>query len=380
MNRRLLTAVFILACCFLFVSRSNACEQPPIAEISNPYSLTVCVGCEVEFDGSTSYDQDEEGNSVEVYYWNYSEDSNWHEDGEEPNHVFNTAGYYGVYLYVEDDEEVMSDTYDSCIVYVVEVDKIVKQGSTNDGPLFFCPDDSVSLEAKPYPAFASFPSGEPHWSIESEPNGSNASLNPPSGSATTTLSGLTEPGEYVIKAQCGDSDMGDNIVVKTPSSGYWDSWVPGFGCPCSLLIGCGDCEDEAPDSPDDCGNTLKITCNNSSGNCRYQYWYNSTEVGRCVWIGGKNVFEYKITANGEQFLKTDIFNCNDKRGVDSDGEGCDGYFCWRRVTFDCVDTSATPQVTWRKEDLEECPCRPLGRPGIGEACLGEDGDHPGHPN
>lgn len=162
----------------------------------------------------------------------------------------------------------------------------------------------------------------------------------------------------------------ENVVVQ--AGNYFD-------CPCGLF-GCGDCEAEAPDSPDDCGNTLTITCNNDSGSCCFQYWYNSTEVGKCVWKGGRNIFEYKITANGERFLKTEQYSCNDKRGVDSDGEGCEGYFCWRRVTFDCVDTSATPQVTWRKQDLEECPCGPGSHPGIGEECLGEDGDHPGHPN
>jgi hypothetical protein len=177
----------------------------------------------------------------------------------------------------------------------------------------------------------------------------------------------------------GDPDSGDTITVKLPSSGNWVSWVPGFGCPCGWFS-CGDCEAEASDSPDDCGNTLKITCNNDSGSCCFQYWYNSTEVGKCVWIGGKNIFEYKITENGELFLKTEQYSCNDKRGVDSDGEGCEGYFCWRLVKFDCVETSATPQVAWRKQDLEECPCGPGSHPGIGEECLGEDGNHPGYPN
>ena len=128
MNRRFLTTVFILTYCFLFVSKSDACELPPIAEISNPYSQTVCVGGSVSFDGSTSYDQDEGGDSIEFYYWNYSEDSNWHEDGATPSHIFytsNTPGEnYWIYLYVEDDEETLSEDYAYCQVTVVGIESV----------------------------------------------------------------------------------------------------------------------------------------------------------------------------------------------------------------------------------------------------------------
>ena len=329
---------------------------------------SACIGCDITFTATT----DPTG---------YEDDVEWSGGGEPATDSGATFTTYWDTSGTKTVTAELCDSEESKQVTIVKVDKVVKAGTTDEGPLYvWCPDDTVSLEAKPNPSDTSFPSGEPHWSIQSQPEGASASLSSSSGSATTTLSGITKLGEYVIKAQCGDSDMGDTIVVKFPSSGDWVSWVPGFGCPCSLLFGCGDCEDKAPDSPDDCGNTLTITCNNDSGSCCFQYWYNSTEVGKCVWKGGRNIFEYKITAGGERFLKTEQYSCNDKRGVDSDGEGCEGYFCWRRVTFDCVDTSATPQVTWRKQDLEECPCGPGSHPGIGEECLGEDGDHPGHPN
>ena len=386
MNRRLLTAVFILACCFLVVGKSDACELPPIAVISNPYSQTVCVGCEVEFDGSTSYDQDEEGNSVEVYYWNYSVDSYCHEDGEEPNHVFNTAGYYGVYLYVEDDEEVMSETYDSCVVYVVGANSIVEQGTTDEGPLYVCPDDTVNLEVKPNPSFASFPSGEPHWTIESEPNGSNASLNPSSGSATTTLSGITKLGEYVIKAQCGDSDTGDTITVHTPStSGLWEDWIPFSDCPpenWSFL-------------DDDCDNWLSVYCdsNNHLSSQAFSWWYTKgqppwvnrgTEVGCCVWIGGYNLAQYKHSFPGKfLYLKTEQISCNNHWGIfDPHGEGCYLYYCYRFVTFDCVTNGATPNINWyRDSDICYCSLGSWPDPCSADSCPGSPGGkHPGYPD
>lgn len=98
-------------------------------------------------------------------------------------------------------------------VTIVEVDKVVKAGTTNEGPLYVCLNSTVDLEAKPNPTGASFPSGEPNWSIVSQPSGASASLNPSSGTAATTLDNLTEPGHYIVKAKCGNNDTGDNITV-----------------------------------------------------------------------------------------------------------------------------------------------------------------------
>jgi hypothetical protein len=86
---------------------------------------------------------------------------------------------------------------------VVGVGKVVDENS-DEGPLYVCIDDSVNLEAIPNPYDASFPAGQPVWSIVGEPNESTASISPASG-VTTTLSGLTVAGNYEIKAACGTS-------------------------------------------------------------------------------------------------------------------------------------------------------------------------------
>jgi PKD repeat protein len=201
----------------LLVGKTHAWDDlPPIPDINNPYSQFVCVGCPVQFDGSTSYDQDEAGESIEHWYWYYGDDGYWHDDGPTPTHTYNAPGAYLVWLHVEDDEgtESLVEDDDCCIVYVVKVDKVVEAGTTNEGPLYVCPDDTVNLQAKPYPAGVPFPSGEPYWKIVSQPSGANAYLSPSSGSATTTLSSLGKPGEYVVKAKCGNNDTGHTITVK----------------------------------------------------------------------------------------------------------------------------------------------------------------------
>lgn len=98
-------------------------------------------------------------------------------------------------------------------VFDVKVDKVVKAGTTDEGPLYACLYDTVYLEAKPYPADASFPAGEPHWTIESQPIGGNALLSLSSGTPIVALYNLTEIGDYVIKARCGTADTGDTITV-----------------------------------------------------------------------------------------------------------------------------------------------------------------------
>jgi hypothetical protein len=93
---------------------------------------------------------------------------------------------------------------------VVKVDKLVKQGTTDEGPLYVCLNGTVDLQAKIYPLGASFPVYHPNWTIESQPDGANASLSYTWG-ATTTLRWLDVPGEYVVKATCGTSS--DTITV-----------------------------------------------------------------------------------------------------------------------------------------------------------------------
>jgi len=122
---------------------------------------------------------------------------------------FSGAGHY-----VIEAKWGLYDPGDNTItVTVVKVERVVKEGTTDEGPLYICLYDTVSLEAEPDPADAPFPEDEPHWTIESQPTGANASLSLSSGSATVFLYDLTKIGDYVVKARCGTSDPGDVITV-----------------------------------------------------------------------------------------------------------------------------------------------------------------------
>jgi len=96
---------------------------------------------------------------------------------------------------------------------VPEVDKIVLEGTSNEGALHVWDESDVRLEAKPRPAGALFPMGEPHWEVYSQPTGADATITPDANPATATLSDLTVPGNYSILARSGPVGMADTILV-----------------------------------------------------------------------------------------------------------------------------------------------------------------------
>jgi hypothetical protein len=321
---------------------------------------SACVGCDITFTATT----DPTG---------YEDDVEWSGGGEPATGSgatftthWDTSGTKTVTAELCDSEE-------SKQVTIVKVDKVVESGTTDEGPIYVCPDDTVSLEAKPNPSDASFPSGEPHWSIQSQPEGASASLSSSSGSATTTLSGLTKLGEYVIKAQCGDSDSGDTIIVSTaPTSGYWVNFVPYFSCP--RLID-PDCNLEWRDDVSDvCTNMITITC--FPGECFYKYFFNGVEVGRCPWPDAHNQFWYKISLDDKQFLETKHTSGNNENS--SSGAGCDGYYCWRTEKYDCLNKEPIDEGVWWERWTS--PVFKFGSPTPGhyEACPGPTGGGP-HP-
>jgi hypothetical protein len=98
-------------------------------------------------------------------------------------------------------------------VNVVDVDKVVKEGTTDEGTLYVYVGEDVNLEALPSPSGVSFPSGSPVWQVISHPPGVYPSVSPPSDSNVTTLSGLDLPGTYTVNAACCSTCNGDSIVV-----------------------------------------------------------------------------------------------------------------------------------------------------------------------
>jgi hypothetical protein len=215
---------------------------------------------------------------IRTYMYDYTDDDDW-DNIESPGDAldyctYTSAGSYTVRLKVWDHDSCYglgSDKPSECTVIVtaVEVDKIVKQGTTNEGPLYtVCPGDTVTLEAKPNPSGADFPSLAPQWTLE-KPEGSNAFLTYSWGS-TTTLQFTDVPGEYIVTAKCGDYDSGDTItVIYPPTSGYWESFLPTTACPPWPWQG------RTKFTYDDCENMLGVYCDeeNSMGDEVFSWWY-----------------------------------------------------------------------------------------------------------
>jgi hypothetical protein len=221
----------------------------------------------------------------------------------------------------------------------------------DEGPLYpGCLGNIMSLEAIPNPAGVSFPEGEPHWTIQSQPAGGVASLDPCSGSATTILSGLHKYGEYVVKAKC-DGSEGDTITVKfnlVDESGWKDyplGEVPGS---------CGGvCDGEDATIFDGCENELEVSCAQEDGtggigDCAYRYFYNDNLISSCIWAtNAGNKWWYKdakIEGTILRFITKARHTTVD--GDKFDSEGCDGYYCSLVTIYNCLTGESTKY--WRR--------------------------------
>jgi hypothetical protein len=58
---------------------------------------------------------------------------------------------------------------------------------------------------------------------------------------------------------------------------------------------------------DACGNQIYITCRSNcieAGACGYEFWFNSTRIGACVYPGGLNEIAVRWNAQGCLFMRT----------------------------------------------------------------------------
>jgi len=235
MKTRTIIQILIFASAFWPLADTYACCQDPDATMTVS-ATTVCVGSSVTFDANGSSDPDCSScsscggvtmiNGIRKFEWDWTDNGSY-DHSESPgdgkaSHPYSTAESYTCRVRVTDDDDDCCCDGSGCedhtdtttrTIRVVKVDKVVMDGYSDEGPLYLCVDGSVVLRAEPYPS-GSFPTGEPHWTIESQPTGADADLSSDTG-ATTTLSNLTKPGDYEIKAKCGSSDAGDTIIVTT---------------------------------------------------------------------------------------------------------------------------------------------------------------------
>lgn len=233
-SRRVIISGLVLIGVLLLVSQQGYCccvdPDATMTASDNP----VCIGCSVTFDASNSSDDDCascgscNSNGIRKFEWDFNCPGAFSSDHSESpgdgkaTHTYSTAKVYKVKVNVWDDDnscccsgsgcEDHNDVYTITSLRVVEVNDIVENGTSDKGPLYECVGGSVTLKANPNPS-GSFPTGEPHWTVQSQPTGASATLNPASGSSTTTLGDLTKAGNYGIRAKCGSIDTGDTITV-----------------------------------------------------------------------------------------------------------------------------------------------------------------------
>lgn len=213
MNRNFLTGLLLSLALSFMAQQLYACTTAPTAKIVSPDAQYVCVGGSASFDGegsgtavppTGSYDGDNGdphggGNGIDIYYWNYSDDSDWHEDGGTPSHTFNgPAGYYYVYLYVRDDEGVLS-AYDTCYVCVIRVESVEEDKTSA------CINETVTFTAISYPSYKTLSCVE--WQKSYRAN----STDPwgdwtAAGSGSTAILNTDTPGYYKYQARNGSDD------------------------------------------------------------------------------------------------------------------------------------------------------------------------------
>jgi len=91
--------------------------QTPTANAGGPYSVKK--GETIYFDGTDSHDNDEGGQSIVRYDWDFGEGSGWHNDiGSNPEWEYNIKDTYSITLKVYDDEgEIDTDTAEVAVTH-----------------------------------------------------------------------------------------------------------------------------------------------------------------------------------------------------------------------------------------------------------------------
>ena len=224
MNRNTLTTVGCGVASLVVAGITYACVyQDPTAVISNASPQYAVKGQSVSFDGTDSYDNDEDGASIASYQWTGDITAS----GGTPSASFASAGFKNISLKVVDDEGQDSKNNAYCEVIVSEVWEICNEWyETGDqyvpvgGSIYLYansnPDNGLSY---PYDLYY-FPTGQPTWTIESKPPGSDPSFTEwtsgkceGGGDDAITLYNLDKTGTYVIHAEAGPADSGDDINV-----------------------------------------------------------------------------------------------------------------------------------------------------------------------
>jgi hypothetical protein len=398
MSRPSITKVVLLFCLCFAVSKSYAWIQPPYIYIDD-WLKHRPLSCYHDWKEEIMADLIS-GGPIVTWDWDWPPQAYATEQGDWPDHSiaegkFNATGRY--YVYATGYDEYGQSDSDWAKVYVFEMDLDISGVSDateeNPGGQLWAegPLAEIYLAYEPSslsPGYIELktPSGGQNfirvWADSGKtslviPDGSNPYKRWPIGSQPSSL--------YVEGHTHGNAELWllytpdlppwypggehnhDSVTFTVcdvcvslcgATLGYWQEFMPTFHCP----IEPGEFNQRA--LPDDCENRLAVFCDssNSGGFEAFSWWYREagqtgrgTEVGLCVWYGGVNQFNYKVTNKAyygkERFLETEHSTKNDNKGSFWNQEGCPDYWCWKVIRFDCVSQSyKTGSPWWRRDD------------------------------
>ena len=244
MKKYIYLSLIVVTYLFMMTNELNACvyEDPvPLLDPSSDQYFPYKGGCDlITFTGSIleGYEGDEELLYWKFGLWDYAADD-WCDSSApsgqgideqctyQPRLDLREPGIYALFFCVTTDSGPDPDWISDFLnVWVCQVTDI-EDGYGNYGDLFLPLGTTTQyLYAWSYPygyQTVYFPTGYPIWSFGQVPAGANPALTPfadwcvGGGDDGVLVTGLTVPGVYNVRANCGEYDEGDDInliVIK----------------------------------------------------------------------------------------------------------------------------------------------------------------------
>jgi len=226
MKGRFLIQVFILASFSILSGKCYSCgDKDPTAVISGGSDpRNVCVGETENFNGTSSYDNDEGGSFIVGYQWSCPGASVASPTASSTHITFGNYGSYTVTLTVTDDESATDN--ETCQVYSIAVT------SVNQDKTLACINEDVTFTAHANPSGKSL--GCIEWQKRYRANSGDSwgDWGSASGGDNTAVLNTGTAGYYQYRARNGSEDSWkessvvtivevDKIQYQNPSSSQW---------------------------------------------------------------------------------------------------------------------------------------------------------------
>ncbi len=183
-------------------------DEKPTAIISGIY--TGVPNEEIEFNGTESHDNDEDGYKIIRFDWKFSDDLEWQENlGATPTYIYTEPGIYNVYLRVIDDEN-NSDINTTIVT-------IIKPNTPPSIPEINGPENGTTNVSYNFTVVSTDEDGdELKYTIDWGDGTEIESEFLPAGTAFPTSHKWIEPGLYLITVTAGDNETisGDQFTIE----------------------------------------------------------------------------------------------------------------------------------------------------------------------